>query len=156
MNVSFFKIIFFIVAVSIIGFIAFRSAEQMIGEDEVRVGDVRFFVKIADDYDEYLTGLSGHPGLRVNEGMYFLFDAPDRYGFWMKDMLFPIDIVWVRNGAVIGVSEDVPVAGDSPPKLYYPPAPVDAVLEVRAGTVIGRGIKVGDRVELIRVPTVED
>src|SRR5882672_5260542 len=40
-------------------------------------------------------GLSGHSPLAADEGMLFIFPAPGEYGFWMKDMLFPLDLVWI-------------------------------------------------------------
>ena len=42
-------------------------------------------------------GLSGILFLPVYEGRWFVFDEAGMYGFWMKDMNFPIDIVWVDD-----------------------------------------------------------
>ena len=91
-----------------------------------------------------LQGLAGRAGLKDDEGMYFVFDNPDRYGFWMKGMLFPIDIIWIKEESVIGFHENLEPDNSSSPQIYYPPAPVDRVLEVKAGNVERLGIKTGD------------
>ncbi len=119
------------------------------GGPQVRVGNNLFSVDIADTVAERTQGLSGRQALGKNQGMVFFFDEPDLYGFWMKGMLFPIDIVWIREYRVIGVSEDLPPASEASPRIYYPPSLVDTVLEVRAGEVQDRGIAVGEQVELL-------
>ena len=69
----------------------------------------------------------------------------------MKDMKFPIDIVWINGNKIVGFSEDVRPQPDSSIfglKSYYPPEAVDRVLEVGAGIVQKYGIQVGDSVSL--------
>jgi uncharacterized protein len=89
-------------------------------------------------------GLSGKEGLRADEGMLFLFDQPNTYGFWMKDMKFPIDIIWINDGAVVDITTDaaLPAAGEELP-VYYPRVPVDKVLEVQAGFAKAHGLRTG-------------
>jgi uncharacterized membrane protein (UPF0127 family) len=84
-------------------------------------------------------------------GMLFLFDTPGSYGFWMKDMQFPIDILWIRGWRLVGFTEEVPTEPGKPPSelsIYYPPEEVDRVLEVNAGVSKRFGFKEGDRVVL--------
>ncbi len=108
-------------------------------------------VKVADTKELQERGLSGRESLKENEGMLFLFPKSGQYGFWMKDMQFPIDIVWIRGGAVVGFSEN---AAPEPGKalwsltMYYPPDTADAVLEVNTGFVAAHGLKAGDAVSL--------
>ena len=94
-------------------------------------------------------GLSGRPSIGVNEGMLFIFDSKDKYGFWMKDMKFPIDIVWIRDNVIIGYEKNVdPQIGANLAdlKIYYPPLPVNMVLELQAGRVDTLRAKFGDKV----------
>ena len=117
-----------------------------VSEDRVEVGDDVFLVEIADTPEERTKGLSGRPGLAANRGMLFLFDRPDLYGFWMKDMKFSINIIWIKENRVVGITEELEPDTNPNPKIYYPPTLVDKVLEVRAGVVRERNIRVGDEV----------
>lgn len=113
----------------------------------VAVNNFSFDVEIADTLARREKGLSGRAELPEGEGMLFIFDTPGLYGFWMKDMQFPIDIIWIRGDRVVGFTENVPIpAGIFDLKTYYPPEPVDGVLEVGAGLVRDYSFKIGDPV----------
>lgn len=87
-------------------------------------------------------GLSGVTELKRDEGMLFIFAAPDRYGFWMKDMRFPIDIVWFdENGVAVDFAQNV--APNSFPNVLRPSAPARFVLELPAGSVVRYGVVPG-------------
>ena len=75
--------------------------------------------------------------------MLFYFDSPGKYGFWMKDMKFDIDIIWIdMDQKVVGMAENVAV--NSYPKIFYPPSDVKYVLEVPSGFTVEHNIKIGD------------
>jgi uncharacterized membrane protein (UPF0127 family) len=120
----------------------------------VRVGDAEVHADVADTPQELETGLSGHAPLDADEGMLFLLPATSRQAFWMKDMRFPIDIVWVANGRVIQVSPGLPAprpgTSDSELPLYKPRQVVDSALEVSAGWARRNGVGPGDAVEVRR------
>ncbi len=110
-----------------------------------RVGDTFFNVEIADTMRSRTQGLSGRASLAENSGMLFVFPASFKYGFWMKDMNFPLDMVWIRDGKVVGVTADVPPpSGFLSLPSYFPPEAVDEVLEINAGTAAKLDIKAGD------------
>ncbi len=89
-------------------------------------------IEIADTLDKQERGLSGRSPIPDNYGMLFVFAKNDRYGFWMKDMIEPIDIIWLADdGAILKV--DASVATSTYPTPFYPPLPVKYVLETRAG-----------------------
>ncbi|HUX35605.1 MAG TPA: DUF192 domain-containing protein [Candidatus Paceibacterota bacterium] len=115
------------------------------------VGSHTFEVGIADNIVSRTQGLSGRPSLAENEGLFFIFSSPGVNGFWMKDMNFPIDIVWINGNKVIGFSENLQPQPDKTVfslPVYYPPGPVDRVLEINAGAVEKYGLKEGDTVSL--------
>ena len=92
-------------------------------------------------------GLSGRDSLGKNEGMLFVFSAEDRYGIWMKDMRFPIDILWIsRDMQVIHVKKNV--SPESYPNVFYPPQAAWYVLELQAGFADGHAIQVGSLLRL--------
>jgi uncharacterized membrane protein (UPF0127 family) len=84
------------------------------------------------------------PQVLTGTGMLFIFPVPSLYGFWMKDMRFPIDIVWISDNRVVGISHNIPPAAQQSLVLprYYPPRPVSLVLELPAGTAVADGIVV--------------
>jgi hypothetical protein len=126
-----------------------RSANPPLTESEVRVGNATFAVEMATTTVEKTRGLSFRANLAQGSGMLFTFN-PGVQNFWMKDMNFPIDIIWIADGKVAGFAENAePQPGTPLWKLtiYTSPDGVDKVLEVNAGTVAKDGIKIGDMVK---------
>jgi len=105
-------------------------------------------VEIADDAEERRVGLSEHIFLDSDRGMLFLFDEPSRPAFWMKDMDFPIDVVWLRDGTVVGIESDVPVVTDGTERTYKPAVEINQVLEVNAGFAAKHGLKTGQTLDI--------
>ncbi len=93
------------------------------------------YVRIADNDEERRLGLSYFKSLPINQGMFFKFDTARTYAFWMKDMNFPIDIVWLKsigNGYYQVVYTVENATPGSYPQRFTPDTPADAVLEVNA------------------------
>lgn len=115
----------------------------------VAIGARVFRVDVARSEEELVRGLAGREKLTPDEGMLFTFVVPDVYNFWMKDMKFPLDFIWIRGGEVVGITENAQVELDrdgSELTVYSPQSEVDNVLEVNAGTAAAQGIQVGDPV----------
>jgi len=115
----------------------------------VEVRGARISVDVASTEAAQEQGLSGRDSLALDHGMLFVFPAAGSYGFWMKDMKFPIDIVWVSSGTVVGWEADVdPQIGapDGDLTVYYPPQAVDSVIELPAGKAAALDLAVGDPV----------
>ena len=97
-------------------------------------------------------GLGGHAPLGETEGMLFVFDRPAFHSFWMKGMLFPLDLLWIENGVVVHIERDAPHHPPETPDLrlpiYAPTAMASYVLEVNAGFSARYGIEVGTPVGL--------
>ncbi|MDO8504262.1 MAG: DUF192 domain-containing protein [Candidatus Liptonbacteria bacterium] len=132
-------------------FFLFKTKPEF-GSGKIKIGEATFAVEIAGTLRSRAQGLSGRESMDEQNGMVFVFTIPAKYGFWMKDMRFPIDIVWIRGGVVIGITENAPAAkgGVLSLKNYYPPDNVDMVLELNAGTAGKFGLKTGDNVALTR------
>ena len=82
-------------------------------------------------------GLSGRVSMNSNQGMLFVFDRPGVYGFWMKDMNFPLDMVWIdRDHKVVSINSDV--ATSTYPDAIFPAClpPACAVREGTAGNIL--------------------
>ena len=110
-------------------------------------------VELALTPEEQTQGFSGRSGLGENEGMLFVFDTPGKYGFWMKDMLFPIDMIWLAPPSSGGVNELQIVfikknaTPESYPETFVPDQDARYVLEVPAGFSERNDLQVGDRAE---------
>lgn len=109
--------------------------------------DSCFILEVADTIDLRRQGLSSRPPLRDNNGMLFLYDLPGEYGFWMKDMNFAIDIVWLDEDDE-AITIESRVSPQSYPHVFYPTGNAKKVIEVTAGVVEELGVKVGDRLRL--------
>ena len=109
-----------------------------------------FETEVADTPEKLELGLGKRDSLPENSAMYFPFPTAGKWIFWMKDMKFPIDIIWLNEGKVIDVSRDVPVptAGTTLSK-YSPKEPADAVLEINAGIAAEINVKLGDTLRLV-------
>lgn len=91
-------------------------------------------------------GLSGRTGLPKDTIMLFSFPKPAVYGFWMKDMLFPIDILWTdRTGnKVLHIERNV--ATSTYPTVLYPPGASLYVLEASAH--VFNTVQIGDKIKV--------
>jgi len=108
-----------------------------------------FYVEIADTDAARAQGLSGHKPLTDDSGMLFLFDHPDTYGFWMKDMTFPLDIIWIDEYSKV-VYIEKSLSTSTYPTIYTPNTPARYVLEVSSGEVNKLQTKIGDSVQIIK------
>lgn len=103
-------------------------------------------VDLATTPEQRSQGLSGRHSLREDEGLLFVFDKPGQYGFWMKEMNFPIDIIWLdESKRIIYIKKDA--RPELYPEVYGPTTDAKYVLEVVAGFSDKHNVKEGDRAE---------
>ncbi len=87
-------------------------------------------------------GLSGRAYLAPGRGMLFVFDQPGEYTFSMADMAISLDIIWIHEGMITGLTERAQPGAQT----IDPAAPATYVLEVSAGTAADHGWQIGDEV----------
>lgn len=119
----------------------------------VKIDGREIKVTLADTNEKRSKGLSGIEKLNEDSGMLFVFDSKDIYpSFWMKGMLIPIDIIWINDGVIVKIDENVAPPNKEIPEaklpLYKSKSPIDYVLEVGAGVSSKMNFKVGSRVDL--------
>lgn len=90
-------------------------------------------------------GLSEREQLLEDQGMLFIFDRSDRHAIWMKDMKFPIDIIWVGEDLKI-VDMLANITPDTFPQTFLPRASALYVLEVNAGWTAQHDVKIADQI----------
>lgn len=143
-----FKIIIWLAA----GSTSMAWASTSLPQGEAIIGQHHYHVDIANTPETQAQGLSGRQALAKNQGMFFTFPDTAPRQFWMKEMHFPLDIVWIKDHTITAITADVPAPPPHTPLnelLKYPsPQPVNKVLELPAGTTATDGIKVGDTVVL--------
>ena len=132
----------------LIVFIGLGCSQQAQQAATVTVGGQTIAVRVAKTQSEQAKGIAGTKELSWNEGMLFPFSSKRELVFWMKGMLIPIDIVWIADGHIVGIEENVPLppagASDDVLPTYRSPVPADTVLEVKAGFSAKYGLKAGD------------
>ena len=116
----------------------------------VRIGSLAVQAEVPEG-DAFYRGLGGRDSLPDDRGMLFVFPEPGRHGFWMKDMLIPIDIIWISaEGRVVDIQAAQPEPGVPDPQLkrYSPNGEAKYVLEVRAGLAAEKNVQVGDEAQI--------
>jgi len=105
-------------------------------------------VEVAKTLDEQASGLSGRTD--IGDGMLFCFDESKEREFWMLGMESEIDVIWLNDGIVTGVTDRVSLLDDDGEVTRMPSyGSVNAVLEVGPGE--STGMKIRDGVELLDV-----
>lgn len=126
-----------------------RHAQELTGA-QIKIGDIKYSVELAETAASQVRGLSGRESLPNKGGMLFIFNRPELRMFWMYKMKFPIDIIWIKEGRVIGFEKNAPVPTGLAPASFNSPMPADMVLEVAAGTVEDDKISIGATAQLLR------
>ncbi len=117
---------------------------------DLTIADTLVKVDIADNPLSRARGLSARKSLDPNTGMLFKFSSPQVQTFWMNGMLFSLDFVWINNGKVVNLDQNIlpPDKTNGRPIVLTSGAPVDWVLEVPAGFISTHSVKLGDQVVL--------
>lgn len=142
------------VAAGVVALIAGITYAKLADQDRasVRILDREFEVLVADSFFEQRQGLSD---VKLDEldadGMLFTFDGQDVRNFWMKDMEFALDVLWIKEGKIVDMDLGVPAPerGEEPRKMSSNPIGVDMALELPAGDVAKYGILAGMSVEVL-------
>lgn len=150
------KIIFTILTIIIIGIVvvilqAFGVFTSLFAKKgTVRIHEKTYTVEIVSKEKDRAKGLSNRTSLAQNKGMLFIFDSAEYHAFWMKDMRFSIDMIFIKDKKIVTIYRNVlapttPEENANPP-VYTPTTPADKVLELTAGEVDANAIQEGDSV----------
>ena len=142
-------VLLLILIVIIVGWWGYKQFQIKDGWGKIKVGRVWVKVIIRDTVEGRKLGLSGFKELKKNEGMLFVFPVAAKYSFWMKEMKFDLDFVWIKDDRVVDITEKVKAKGGEATKVK-PKVSVNKVLEVNSGWVEKNGIKVGDTIDWAR------
>ena len=101
-------------------------------------------VEVSDTPEKIKIGLSNRNYLDSDCGMLLIFSKPDMYWIWMKDMKFPIDVLWLDKNVIVDLKENIsPKEGLN---KIYPSENSTYILELNAGICKQHQIKKGDKI----------
>ena len=105
-------------------------------------------VEVADTLKKRSLGLGNRPYLTKGWGMLFVFEERKPHRFWMKDMQFPLDIIWLDNHRIVHINHNAkPAYSDDEPNVMTSPVPVNFVLEIAAGRAEKLRLKTGQQMK---------
>jgi uncharacterized membrane protein (UPF0127 family) len=142
------KIFFSFILILVSSFLLFfyfnywRNNEKT--NNQVKIRGQVFSVEKVKTQKAIAKGLSGRKSLCSECGMLFEFSQRGIYSFWMKNMNFKLDIIWIDGDKVVFVAKNVSF---SPVETVNPGIRANKVLEINAGISEKIGIKEGDKVE---------
>ena len=106
-------------------------------------------VEVADTLQKRSLGLGKRTSLKKGWGMLFVFEKRKPHRFWMKDMQFPLDIIWLDNQRIVHIIHNAkPANSMGEPEVMTSPVPVNFVLEIAAGQAAKLRLKTGQRMKL--------
>ena len=115
----------------------------------VKINGLEISVDIPDTPALQYKGLGKRDYLPEFAGMLFFFSQAEFLEFHMKDMRFPIDIIWIRSQVIVDISRNVPLPSSAYLPTYSPDKKADMVLEVNANFTSRHNVRVGDKVEIL-------
>ena len=105
-------------------------------------------VEVADTLTKRSLGLGKRVSLKKSWGMLFVFEERKQHRFWMKDMQFPLDIIWLDNHRIVHIIHNAkPANYKDEPELMTSPVPANFVLEIAAGRALKLQLKEGQRMK---------
>ncbi|MFA6307999.1 MAG: DUF192 domain-containing protein [Patescibacteria group bacterium] len=147
-----FIIIFFIVIAALL-YVAYYNLSYF--NTQVSVVEIKghnFDTDVVQSFADIERGLSGRASMDDNQAMLFVFPDKQKRTFWMKEMNFAIDLLWIDGQQIVAYEKNMlaPVKDLSISELprYTSPQPVDKVLEIQAGLIDSLDIKIGDNINI--------
>lgn len=109
----------------------------------VIMGGEVFRAEVVSTKEKLEKGLGNRNDMCASCAMLFRFSKSGKYSFWMRDMRFPLDIIWISDGKIVHIEKNIQQGFSG---ILEPSSEADFVLEINAGLSEKFGIKIGDRV----------
>ena len=126
-----------------------RAGQDKPEQGYLQINNQKIPVEIARTKTEQERGLSGRESLPPGTGMLFIYNQPDYRSFWMKEMNFPLDFIWIKEGKIVAITKNITPQDFQPPQALESPKSVDQVLELNTGEIKQLNLKIGNLTELI-------
>jgi len=115
---------------------------------EVIIGQQTICAEVADQPTQWARGLSNRASLAANRGMLFVFPQSAIHSFWMKEMNFSLDIIWINNNQIVETWPNAPIPSGNQTPGHQPKSLANYVLEVSAGSLDKYGWRASDTVKI--------
>lgn len=149
-HIILFVIIAIFVALAVNFFDYLRFASHAREAIHLKINDAVVSAELASVPSQWQVGLSGRKSLGENSGMLFVFPWRRQHTFWMKEMNFPIDILFIDGTQIVDLVEYFPPPIDpSDIPTYTPHEKANRVLELTAGWITKNRVKRGDHVFIL-------
>jgi uncharacterized membrane protein (UPF0127 family) len=143
------KIIALIIGILLLIFLILNLDSWFAPTPRANIDGHTFSLYLARTSHDQEVGLAKFNKIDNNQGMLFIFSKPDYYSFWMKNMKFPIDIIFINGSKIVDIFQKVPVQKDNNNlPTYTTGEKADKVLEINAGLTNKYKIKIGDNIGL--------
>ena len=114
-----------------------------LSQPSAEIKNHKFQLVVAKNDKDKQVGLSKYKSIKDDQGMIFVFDKKGQYPFWMKDMKFPIDIIFINQNKIVTIHQNAPINNLT---IYSSTENADKVLEINANLSKKYGFSVGDSV----------
>jgi uncharacterized protein len=137
--------IFLLLAVAIGSYFFLQDSNSTDGDSKIiSINNKKFKIESARSPEEQQKGLGGRESLCADCGMFFEFTQEGKHSFWMRDMKFPLDIIWISGNKVVFVVKNISPDNQN---VFTPPVEANRVLEINAGLSDKHEIREGSKVE---------
>ncbi len=142
------RLLVFFIAIILLGACAVKEQVQTVDDkySKVSINNIDILVEVVDTAETRRLGLSYREELDKNAGMLFDMQTRAMTSFWMKEMKFSLDIIWIDGDTIMNISKNLPPAGSQPGISYSSEFLIDYVLEVDGGFCEENNINIGDKV----------
>ena len=147
------NVIFGLLIMALIGGLFYFMMQQLkFRENYVNINkNIKITVEVAQSNSEQYQGLSDRKSLCQSCGMLFVWDDYSIRDFVMRNMNFPLDIIFIADQKIVKIESNSLPEGPAPQNNYSSDVPVNYVLEINGGLTDRYGIAVGDEV-LVNIP----
>ena len=116
----------------------------------ITINGHKLTVEVATRAEDMAQGLGDRDSLSKKRGMLFVYQDSGFYGFWMRHMRFPLDIIWFKDGKAVDIAYNMPAPKNivEIPFAHEPIAKADTVLEINSGQAKALGIKIGSELKI--------
>ena len=126
-----------------------RAVREALRADVRFPGGRRFAAEIADTPLRQARGYMRRAEIGPDEAMVFVFEAPGVRTFWMKNVVVPLDMIWMdETFRIVHIDHAVPPCRVDPCPSYGTIRATRYVLEVAGGIARSEELAVGDKLQI--------
>ena len=146
-KIGLFILLMALVGTILVGSIYMQGGQTKLPTETITANDASITVELATTPAEQEQGLSNRFSLSENHGMLFVYTGDVAPGFWMKEMRFSLDIIWINaQGLIVTIHSNL--TPQTYPTAFYPTALSRYVLEVPAGYAAKHNLMVGSKIQI--------